>query len=72
MTGCNNAYLAAIEESILDMVTKSSEYNLAHEISLLRKEIAALREELSQSPSQHILTGKHVVDEYLDLLRATP
>lgn len=52
----------AMTQAIAEMF-RCSESDLAHEVQELRKEIAALRNELKPVPSM-IATGQHVLDEF--------
>lgn len=63
----DNAHFAKMLEALND----KSEPNIAHELAELRKEIAALRAELSPVPSL-IVTGRQALDEFKRLAHAGP
>ena len=54
---------------MLEAMQIKDEPNLAHEVAELRKEIAALRAELTPVPSL-IVTGRLALDEFKRLARA--
>ena len=56
---------------MLGAIQNKGEPDLAHEVSELRKEIAALRAELAPVPSL-IVTGRQVLDEFKRMAHASP
>lgn len=55
----------------LKKILEQIEPDLAHEVTELRKEIAALRSELAPAPSL-IVTGRQALDEFKRLTHAGP